>query len=65
LTGRELKQIRLRLGLTQEQMARMLAVKDGNTISRYEIGRRGINPSLALLIRHLAAGCRLKFSARH
>jgi transcriptional regulator with XRE-family HTH domain len=58
LTGKELRRIRLQLGLTQEGMAKMIGV-DGNTISRYERGHTRINAPLAVLFRHLAAGCRL------
>jgi transcriptional regulator with XRE-family HTH domain len=59
LTGKELKRIRLRLGLTQEGMAKVIGVADGTVISRYERGSRKVSPMLATFARHLAAGCRL------
>jgi transcriptional regulator with XRE-family HTH domain len=59
LTGKELKRIRLQLGLTQEAMARMVGASDGNAMSRYERGDTRISRSMALLARHLAAGCKL------
>jgi transcriptional regulator with XRE-family HTH domain len=59
LTGKELKRIRLQLGLTQEGMARVVGASDGNAISRYERGDRRISRSMAILARHLAAGCKL------
>jgi transcriptional regulator with XRE-family HTH domain len=59
LTGKELRRIRLQLGLTQEGMAKMVGVADGTVISRYERGSRKVSPMLAIIARHLAAGCRL------
>ena len=52
--GAKLKQIRLSLELTQEQMVRRLAVKDGPlysaSISQYETGRR--EPPLLVLLKY-------------
>jgi transcriptional regulator with XRE-family HTH domain len=39
VTGRELRRIRARLGLTQQQMAKRLDLSR-NTVSRYEAARR-------------------------
>jgi len=59
LTGKELKRIRLQLGLTQEDMAKMVGLSAGRVVSRYERGDRRVTPMLAILARHLSAGCRL------
>ncbi len=59
LTGKELKRIRLQLGLTQEGIAKMVGVADGTVISRYERGSRKVSPMLAIIASHLGAGCRL------
>jgi transcriptional regulator with XRE-family HTH domain len=59
LTGKELRRIRLQLGLTQEDMAKMVGLSAGRVVSRYERGDRRVTPMLAILARHLAAGCRL------
>jgi transcriptional regulator with XRE-family HTH domain len=64
LTGRELKRIRLGLGLTQTDMARQIGVADGNSVSRLERGDRAISATLAILARHLAAGCQVVPSKR-
>jgi transcriptional regulator with XRE-family HTH domain len=52
MTGQELRRIRKRLGLTQEQLAEQTGVT-GNSIARQERGEMGIRESLARLIRLL------------
>lgn len=53
VTGKELKAIRLRLGLTQEQLAEKVGVA-GNSIARQERGEIGIREPLARLIQLIA-----------
>jgi transcriptional regulator with XRE-family HTH domain len=57
LSGKELKRIRLQLGLTQDEMAKMVGLSAGRVISRYERGDRQVTPMLAILARHLAGDC--------
>jgi len=59
LTGKELRRIRLQLGLTQEEMAKIVGLSAGRVISRYEVGVRKVTPMLAVFARHLLAGCRV------
>ena len=59
LTGKELKRIRLQLGLTQEDMAKMVGLSAGRVISACERGTRKVTPMLAILARHLVSGCHL------
>ena len=61
--GAKLKQIRLSLQLTQEEMVRRLAVKDeplySASISQYETGKR--EPPLLVLLRYARLyGCRME-----
>ena len=52
MEGQELKDIRTRLGLTQEQLAEQLGVH-WNSIARQERGEIGIRESQARLVRLL------------
>jgi transcriptional regulator with XRE-family HTH domain len=52
LTGRELRKIRLRLGLTQAQMTVRLDL-DRRTIGRYERGERPVPRVVELAVRYL------------
>ncbi len=54
MTGKELRRLRQRLGLTQAQLARRVGVAP-NSIARQERGEIGIREPLARLIRLLAA----------
>jgi len=53
LTGTELRRLRLRLGLTQREMAKRLGLATFS-IQRYETGGRRINRVLAMAVRCLA-----------
>lgn len=54
LSGEELKTIRLRLGMTQRELAEKIGVAR-NTVWRWEVGRASIGVPEAHLIRLLAA----------
>jgi len=49
MTGEELRDLRLALGLTQVQMGGLLGVHR-NTIRRYEVGERRITAHFALFV---------------
>ena len=53
MTGHELRATRLRLGLTQAELAAALGLGDANHVSRLERGRVRVSPPLALLLRYL------------
>ena len=55
MTGKELKRIRKRLGLTQVELAAKIGVY-WNTVARWERDEVPIRESMALLIRTIAAG---------
>lgn len=61
LTGAELRKTRLRLGLTQEELAKELGVQR-NTVTRWETGARKIAPPVAIAVRAVAG--KLKAQAR-
>jgi transcriptional regulator with XRE-family HTH domain len=48
--AKKLKQIRLRLGLSQGDLAKRLGVKERASISGYELGTR--EPSLPILLKY-------------
>ena len=52
--ARKLKQIRLKLGLSQSEMANRLGVKDRASISLYENGKR--EPPLPTLLAYARSG---------
>ncbi len=55
MNGKELKQVRTRLGLTQVGLAELLSVTP-NTVARWERDEVGIKPAMAKLIQLVAAG---------
>lgn len=63
MTGKELKAVRSRLGLTQAELADRLRVAR-NTVNRMEFGGQAIMPSMELLISYVArdAGVDIAFS---
>lgn len=50
----ELRKTRLRLGLTQAQLAKQLGVAR-NTVTRWETGARKIAPTVAIAVRAVAS----------
>ncbi len=50
MTGTQLRATRLRLGLTQAQLAQRLGVQS-NSVARLERGERGISEPVARLVR--------------
>ena len=54
MTGKEVRAIRQRLGLTQAELADKVGVTR-NTVTRWEIGLLGIRESAARLLKRLAA----------
>lgn len=59
MTPTAVKRIRKALGLTQEQLAKVLGV-DRVTVARWELGLRAIPEPTARLVRLLHAGARGK-----
>ena len=59
MTGKEVKAIRLRLGLTQRELAAEVGVAR-NTVTRWELGLMGVRESAARLIRILAKQARTR-----
>lgn len=53
MTRQELKQARLELGMTQDQMAAAVGVSNGRTVRRWESGERNVNPSASILVKML------------
>jgi transcriptional regulator with XRE-family HTH domain len=53
MTGKEVKAIRLRLGLTQRELAAKVGVAR-NTVTRWELGLMGVRESAVRLLRVLA-----------
>jgi putative transcriptional regulator len=53
MTGKELRQIRKGLGLTQQQLAARIGVTS-NSLARWERGEVGISEPVARLVRVLA-----------
>jgi len=64
MDARELKAIRQRLRLTQEQLAEKVGVTT-NSIARQERGELGIRESLARLLRLIAQGARIAEAPTH
>ena len=56
MTPAEIKSIRERAGLTQDQLAKLLRLSDSRTIRRYEDGSRQVSGPVAILMEMLAAG---------
>lgn len=54
MTKEEFRQLRLQLGLTQEQLAREIGVTLG-AVQKWELGLRGISGPVARLVRLMAA----------
>lgn len=52
----ELKSIRERAGLTQDQLARLLRLSDSRTIRRYEDGSRAISGPVSILLELIDEG---------
>ncbi len=59
MTGKELKQYREKIGLTQEQLSEALQVAS-NTVSRWEREDRAIPPYLPLAIETIERNLKLK-----
>ena len=53
MTGDELKQLRTRLGMTQEELGQRLGVARV-TVARWEIGLRRVPELAARLVQHVA-----------
>lgn len=53
MTPEAFRAIRLRLGLTQAQLAKRLNFADANQVYRMETGRRSITPAAAERLRKL------------
>lgn len=58
MTPAEIKSIRERAGLTQDQLAKLLRLSDSRTIRRYEDGSRTVSGPVSILMEMLAAGYR-------
>ena len=56
MTPAELKAIRERAGLTQDQLAKLLRLSDSRTIRRYEDGSREVSGPVAIIMELLDAG---------
>jgi transcriptional regulator with XRE-family HTH domain len=54
MTGKEVRAIRRKMGLTQQELADRVGVAR-NTIARWEMGVMGVRESAARLLRLLAA----------
>lgn len=59
MTGKELKKIRKRLGVTQVQLADLVGVQS-NSVARWERDERGISEPIARLILTLTPGRKVK-----
>jgi transcriptional regulator with XRE-family HTH domain len=57
LTGRELKRIRLQLGLTQKELGMRLGVSR-NAVARWEVGLRGISKLAEVALRCVSSEVR-------
>jgi len=55
MTRHELKAIRERAGLTQDQLAKRLRLSDSRSIRRYEDGSRAISGPVSILMELLDA----------
>lgn len=58
MTPAEIKSIRERAGLTQDQLAKLLRLSDSRTIRRYEDGSRAVSGPVSILLEMLDAGYR-------
>lgn len=56
MTPTELKSIRERAGLTQDQLARLLRLSDSRTIRRYEDGSRSVSGPVSIILEMLDEG---------
>ncbi len=63
MTGREVRNIRQRLGLTQRELADRLGVAR-NTVTRWELGLMGVKESAARLLQILGAQQKSKAKKR-
>ena len=63
MTGDELKQLRMRLGLTQEELGQRLGVARV-TVARWEIGLRRVPELAARLMQHVAKEVRAEQKKR-
>ena len=59
MTGEQLREIRIRMRLTQVQLGERLRVR-GNTIARFERDEMAITPSMELLIQYVAREARVE-----
>ena len=56
MTPAEIKSIRERAGLTQDQLARLLRLSDSRTIRRYEDGSRSVSGPVSIILEMLDEG---------
>lgn len=56
MTPTELKSIRERAGLTQDQLACLLRLSDSRTIRRYEDGSRSVSGPISILLELIDEG---------
>tara|TARA_R100001086_G_scaffold180400_7_gene100202 strand:- start:135 stop:356 length:222 start_codon:yes stop_codon:yes gene_type:complete len=56
MTPTEIKSIRERAGLTQDQLARMLRISDSRSIRRWEDGSRKVSGPVSILMEMIEAG---------
>jgi transcriptional regulator with XRE-family HTH domain len=53
ITPQTFRAIRIKLCLSQDELAAILRIEDRRSISRYENGKRGISGPVSLLMEHL------------
>ncbi|KKM56156.1 hypothetical protein LCGC14_1552040 [marine sediment metagenome] len=50
MTPKEFREMRVQLGLSQDQLAKKLGVSSGRTVRRWELGERKISETTVLLL---------------
>ena len=53
MTSKQFREMRESLGLSQEQLAKLLGVSSGRTVRRWELGEREISETTARLLQML------------
>lgn len=53
VSGREVRRIRRKLGISQNELARVIGIRNGQLISHFEAGRRVCGGPIARLVRLL------------
>ena len=56
MTPTQIKAIRERAGLTQDQLAKLLRLSDSRTIRRYEDGSRAVSGPVSIILEMLDEG---------